>query len=42
MSIYEAIEMNIKIESEHLSLRLLTEDDLDNLEQLNADPDVRA
>ena len=34
--------MNIKIETEHLSLRLLTENDLDNLEQLNANPDVRA
>ena len=34
--------MNIKIETEHLSLRLLTENDLDNLEQLNTDPDVRA
>ena len=34
--------MNIKIETEHLSLRLLTENDLDNLEQLNADSGVRA
>lgn len=34
--------MDIKIETKRLSLRLLTENDLDNLQKLNADPDVRA
>lgn len=34
--------MTISIETKHLSLRLLTEKDLDHLEQLNADSDVRA
>lgn len=34
--------MNIKIETKRLSLRLLTENDLDILQKLNANPDVRA
>ena len=34
--------MDIKIETKHLLLRLLTENDLNNLQQLNADPEVRA
>jgi RimJ/RimL family protein N-acetyltransferase len=34
--------MDIKIETKRPSLRLLTENDLDNLQKLNADPDVRA
>jgi RimJ/RimL family protein N-acetyltransferase/catechol 2,3-dioxygenase-like lactoylglutathione lyase family enzyme len=34
--------MTIIIETERLILRFLTENDLDNLEQLNAEPDVRA